>query len=985
MVNGKIMSYTHSLQLMNLRNKRKRGLVKSLLKFISVILCLALGGFVSLTTALAVEPIKISEQDTALDLSRAVEIHHTNGNSYQTSTAPGPDGIVRRIEVQANSERPTGDWAVFAIANPTDEQIDRLIVAPHYRMAGSGLLWPDLGSVRIQSITPSEGFALDRQASPDSDIFRITINPGSVITFVAELGSNKLPQVYLWEPEAYKDTINSYTFYHGILLGIAGLLALLLTILFVVRGTSLFPATAAIAWAVLIYIGLDFNFLSKLFVITPETEPIWRACTEVALAASLFIFLFIYLHLNRWHYHFSYGAVASALALSALGFFAIYDPTRASGIARLSFGAMTIIGILLIGYFSIRKYDRAIMLIPTWLLLILWVIGAFVCVTGRLDNDIIQPALSGGLVLIVLLISFTVMQHAFSAGAYHQGLFSDIERQALAVMGAGDIVWDWDVRRDRLIVTPDLTLYLGSGASQVNGTIRNWISALHSDDRDRFRAVLDLVLDIRKGRIDQSFRLRSGDGHYHWFSIRARPVVGSDGEIVRIIGTLVNITDHKKSEERLLQDSIHDNMTGLPNQQLFLDRLQNQLNLAVINKKIRPTVFVIDFDGFRNINHQFGMSVGDTFLLTIARRLGRLIKPQDTLSRISADKFAIILASQTDPAKIAIFADFVQKTVAAPIVFSKREIRLSASIGLVTWADGHSNAEDILNDADLAMIHAKRTGGNHIEPFRPNYRSLGLERNSLGNDIRYALQRAEMRLLYNPILHLADGQIIGFEAMLEWHHPRHGNMSARDFINTAEKENMVMQLAQFMIATIVDDINQVQERFPHDLFFFSLNLPSSEMIHQDFVNELRSVLARHPIKKGRLMIETSESILMENPEQSTNLLQKIRELGIGLALDNFGTGYSSLAYLVRYPFDIIKLDRSLLSIDSPKKKVFLKSIIRMAHDMDLKIIAEGVENETEALLLREEGCEYVQSTVFTDPVNIEDLITLIIKHPKAEV
>jgi len=195
----------------------------------------------------AAEPIKISPDDTALDLSRAVQIYLNQGKSFQVSTAPGPDGIIRRIEVQANDERPAGNWAVFSIANPTDEQIDRLIVAPHYRLARSGLLQPDLGSIRIQSITPSEGFTLDRQASPDSDVFRLTINPGAVVTLVAELGSPELPQLYLWEPEAYKDTVNSYTLYRGILLGIAGLLALLLTILFVVKGTSLFPATAAFA------------------------------------------------------------------------------------------------------------------------------------------------------------------------------------------------------------------------------------------------------------------------------------------------------------------------------------------------------------------------------------------------------------------------------------------------------------------------------------------------------------------------------------------------------------------------------------------------------------------------------------------------------------------------------------------------------------------------------------------------------------------
>ena len=185
----------------------------------------------------AIEPVKITRDDTALDLTATTEIYNRRGEAFQVSTAAGSDGIVRRIEVRASSPQHSGDWAVFALANVTDEQIDRLIVAPHFRLVGSGILWPDLGSTRILSITPSEGFALDQVASSGDDVFRITLNPGTVITFVAELAAPELPQIYLWEPEAYKDTVNAYTLYRGIVLGIAGLLAVFLTILFVVKGT----------------------------------------------------------------------------------------------------------------------------------------------------------------------------------------------------------------------------------------------------------------------------------------------------------------------------------------------------------------------------------------------------------------------------------------------------------------------------------------------------------------------------------------------------------------------------------------------------------------------------------------------------------------------------------------------------------------------------------------------------------------------------
>ncbi|WP_019223466.1 EAL domain-containing protein [Bartonella rattaustraliani] len=954
--------------------------MKSLRKIIDIIFIVIVSSFVNLTLAQAIEPVKISSQDAALDISKAIEIYHTNNSIFQTSTAPGPDGIVWRIEVQAKNENFSGNWAVFSLANPTDEQIDRLIVAPHYRMAHSGFLWPDLGSARIQSITPSEGFSLDRQPSANSDIFRITLNPGAVVTFVAELNSANLPQIYLWQPEAYKDAINSYTLYNGILLGISGLLALLLTVLFVVRGTGLFPATAAVAWAVLFYIGIDFNFLNKFFAVTLTSQPIWRASTEIALTATLSLFLFTYLSLNRWHNHFSYGAIAWTIAFCCLGAFAIYDPTKAAGIARLSFGLTAIVGIILISYFSIRSYDRAIMLIPTWLLISFWCIGAYACIEGYLNNDIIQPALAGGLALIILLISFTVMQQTFSNDAFHEGIFSDLEQQVLAAKGAGNIIWDWNVKRDHIVVHPNMAALFGTQTHKLNGPMRNWISALHHEDRERFQAVLDIILKNKKGRIDQTFRLSSGGGYYHWFTLRARPAMQKDGKITRVIGTIVNITNHKKSEERLLHDAIHDSLTGLPNQQIFFDRLQSYTSLAKANIKIKPTVLMIDFDNFRQINHKLGIAVGDTVLLIIARRLSRLINVQDTLSRLSADRFAIILLSETDTQKIAAFANHLHKTISAPISLTEKTITLSTSIGLVTWSENRSTAKDILNDSELAMIRAKQMGGNHIEPFRPHFRTLGIEHNTMGKDIHHAIKRHEIKILYHPILNLSDGHIIGFETIVEWHHPSHGNLNVSDFIKIVENEQIVMDLAQFIIDNVVIDLTNVQEKFSQQSFFISINLPSTEMVHPRFISQLRSALLRHPLSKGILMIEISEFVLRKSPEQSAHFLEQIKALGMNLALDNFGTGYSSLAYLVRYPFDMVKLDRSLISIDTLKKKLVLKSIIKMATDLNLQIIAEGVENEKEAIFLRQEGCKYVQSTLVTKPLAIKELTTLIQNH-----
>ncbi|CEG09427.1 7TMR-DISM extracellular 2 [Afipia felis] len=290
----------------------------------------------ALQPAHAVDAISVRTDAPAIDLTGVLEFQHSDTDRIQVSTAPGPDGIVRRIEVRAREGGK--NWVVFALTNTTDEQIDRLIVVPHYRIVSSGLLWPDLGLSRIATITPSAGDRPDRQDSSTADIFRITLDPGAVVTYVAELRTDAIPQLYLWEPEAYKDKVNSFTLYQGIVIGIAGLLALVLTILFVVKGSIMFPAAAALAWAVLVYIGVDFGFWGKVFDMSIDAERVWRASGEAMLAATLLVFLFAYLNLSRWHVRYSHITIGWLAFLGALVALALLIPPspRASRASRCS-------------------------------------------------------------------------------------------------------------------------------------------------------------------------------------------------------------------------------------------------------------------------------------------------------------------------------------------------------------------------------------------------------------------------------------------------------------------------------------------------------------------------------------------------------------------------------------------------------------------------------------------------------------------------
>jgi diguanylate cyclase (GGDEF)-like protein/PAS domain S-box-containing protein len=935
----------------------------------AISICLGIIGL-GMTGAAAVEAVNVRLDASAIDLTEAVDYQHTDGDRVQVSTAPGVDGIVRRIEVRAREAG--NNWAVFSLANNGDEQVDRLIVAPHYRMVDSGLLWPDLGLSRIVNMTPSSGDPPERLANASADVFRVTLDPGTVITFVVELRSPNLPQLYLWEPDSYKDKVNSLTLYHGIVIGIAGLLALFLTILFVVKGSVMFPAAAALGWAVLIYIGVDFGFWAKVFDMSSGAERIWRAAGEAILAATLLVFLFAYLNLNRWHVRYVHITVGWLAFLGALVAVAMFSPPVASGIARISLFFIAVLGFALVAYLSTHGYDRAVMLIPTWLLLVFWVFGAALTVFGFVTNDIIAPALLGGLVLIVMLIGFTVMQHAFSGGMA-QGIVSDIERRALALTGAGDLIWDWDVSADRVYTSPETETLLGLRPGTLDGAAASWLEVLHPLDRDRFRTTLDSVVEQRRGRVAQGFRMRTADGHFMWFELRARPVVGSDGEVIRLVGTLTDVTDFKNVEERLLHDAVHDNLTGLPNRELFVDRLEAVLGLAKADSNIRPTVMVIDIDRFKQVNESVGMALADSILLTLTRRLGRLIKPHDTLGRLSGDQFGLIVLSERDAGRLTALAETVRRTLHAPITFNDREIFVTASIGITLAGSDPESAEERLKDAELAMYHAKRQGGDRIEVFKTAMRARKSDRLSLESDLRRALEREEISILYQPIVRLEDRAIAGFEALARWNHPRHGRVSPTEFIAIAEETGLIVELGLFVLERTARQLSTWQRTLrPRETLFASVNVSSRQLLRHDLIQDLRSVLARSPLMRGTLKLELTESVVMENPEHAAQMFHRIRELGAGLSLDDFGTGYSSLAYLQRFPFDTIKIDKSFVRTSAKgTRPVILRSIIALAHDLGMDVVAEGAETDSDAIELYQLGCEYAQGFVFGQPMTPE--------------
>jgi diguanylate cyclase (GGDEF)-like protein/PAS domain S-box-containing protein len=918
---------------------------------------------------------------TVVDLLPAIERFDASGDNISIQTAPDREGIIRRIEVRARdaSALPAG-WIAFALRNDSTEQMQRLIVAQHFRFVGSGFIWPDLGRPRIVALSTSQGERPERQEEPRADAFLITLDPGTVVTVVAELSTKNLPQFELWNPEAYKERTNALTFYRGILIGISGLLALFLTVIFIVRGAVIFPAAAAIAWAVFGYLGIDFGFFAQILPIAPNWERVYRASLEAVVAATLLAFLFAYLNLNRWHVRYVHIVSIWLIFLIALVVFAVFDSPVAAGVARISIAAVAGAGAVLIIALIFYGFDRAVMLVPTWALVCAWVAAGYFVVSGQWASPVAVPALFGGLVLLVMLIAFTVMQQAFSGMQDARAGVPDAERKALALVGSDDTVFDWDVGADRIFVSHDLEYRLGLKSGALEGQASDWLPYLHAQDRERFRATLDAVSEEGRGRVDMRFRLRAADEHYFWFNLRARPVVDASGEVSRIVGTMHDITEAKMAEERLLHDAVHDHLTGLPNRRLFLDRIDAALSFAAAEGRIKPAVLLVDIDRFKNVNDALGMSVGDSVLLTIARRLGRLLKPQDVLARLGGDSFGFLITSESEQAAVTEFTDLVRKALATPVNFADREVFLTASIGVAHHDPiTASKPEQLLKNAEVAVAHSKKTGGDSVVHYQPTMREERNDRLQIELDLRKAIDRGEMKIVFQPIVRLEDRTVAGFEALLRWDHPRHGRLSPSDFIPVAEETGIIVDLGLFALERAARELSHWQQVLDVEPpIFASVNVSSRQLLRHDLMLDVKGVLSRFPIKPGSLKLELTESLVMENPEYAAQILDRIRDLGAGLSLDDFGTGYSSLSYLQRFPFDTIKIDKSFVRQDSRgTRPVILRTVVSLAHDLGMTVVAEGAETEGDTIELFQLGCEYAQGFAFGEPMSVEEARKLI--------
>ena len=444
------------------------------------------------------------------------------------------------------------------------------------------------------------------------------------------------------------------------------------------------------------------------------------------------------------------------------------------------------------------------------------------------------------------------------------------------------------------------------------------------------------------------------------------------------------LSDREMREQRLRHESVHDSLTGLPNRNLFMRRLSDATHRARRGQDGLFAVLFLDLDGFKLVNDSMGHHVGDEMLISIARRLEACVRGGDIVARLGGDEFAILLERIIDVRDAAMVAERVQESLQVPLSIGGYEHATSASIGVALSTGASEQPEYVLRSADIAMYRAKNTGRGRYEMFDRAMHAEALTRLQIETDLRHAFERDEFFLHYQPIVSIAEGRIVGAEALIRWRHFERGIVSPATFVPVAEDTGLVVPLGRWVLKEACRQAREWQSYGAAGHFGISVNLSVREFAQPDLVRAVAAILEETGLSPSSLKIEITESAIIGQKHPAIETVEQLRALGVGIHLDDFGTGYSALSYLHRLPLDAVKVDRAFTSsIDLEERPLHVvKAIVSLAHAIGLEVVAEGVTNQRQLDLLRDMGCDLAQGFYFSRPCNTEEMVALMMSEAR---
>jgi PAS domain S-box-containing protein len=599
-----------------------------------------------------------------------------------------------------------------------------------------------------------------------------------------------------------------------------------------------------------------------------------------------------------------------------------------------------------------------------------------------------------GLAALVLLFDMYTVYQFMQLHRIRRQLAERDQLFQLISENAADMIALVDGDGRRLYNSPAYLKVLGYSPEDLKGT--QSIEQIHPDDRARVLQAADKARQSGLGeRVE--YRIRHKDGSWRTLESTASAIRDRRGKSDKLVIVNRDISERKRAEEMLVHNAFHDGLTNLPNRALFLDRLQHALTLSKKHSNYFFAVLLIDIDEFKIINDSLGHSAGDELLIQIGQRLRESVRradtvsrprdsgvsdarnSDDTLARLGGDEFTILLDDIRDPIEAIRVAGRVQAELAAPFVVNEQKIVISASIGIASSASPHVNAEDLVRDADIAMYRAKRAGKARCEVFDTAMHASAVKRLRLETDLRKALDQNEFRVYYQPIVSLQTGEIAGFEALTRWQRPE-GVLSPLDFIPVAEETGLIIPMNRLLLREACKDLQAWQAQFPADPpLTMSVNITPREFAQPDLAYEIGKTLEQLNFDPNNLRLEIVETIAMGDEDKSGLALAQLKAIGVHLSIDDFGTGYSSLSRLRRIPVDTLKIDRAfIMNMDTDaENREIVKTIIMLAHNLGLQVVAEGTETEKHINQLRDLHCEMAQGYFYSRPADNLTMLKLL--------
>jgi diguanylate cyclase (GGDEF)-like protein/PAS domain S-box-containing protein len=543
------------------------------------------------------------------------------------------------------------------------------------------------------------------------------------------------------------------------------------------------------------------------------------------------------------------------------------------------------------------------------------------------------------------------------------------ERYSLAVRGANDGVWDWNLKTDHIYYSPRWKAILGYEDEDVGDTPQEWLDRVHTEDVDRVKAKILAHCDGRTPHFEDEHRVRHKDGSHRWVLTRGFAVRNTEGQAYRLVGAQTDVTDRRS----------YDPLTGLPNRALFVERLVRALTRTQRSVDYKLAVLFLDLDRFKLVNDSLGHLAGDRLIVSIARELDACVRPGDMIARFGGDEFAVLVDNITGVADALRIAERIQDELHGIFSIEGSEVFASASIGIALSSTGYDSAEDLLRDADTAMYRAKANGRGRYEVFDETMRAQVMAQLELESEFRRAVERRDFRVYYQPIVDLEGGTLRGFEALVRWQHPRRGIVMPDQFIGIAEETGLILPVGYWVLEQACRQLREWHEQMPEAAgLSLSVNISGRQFKDRELVQRIGTLLKETGLEPCHLILEITESVVMDAEGAASAMLSELDALGVRIHIDDFGTGYSSLSYLHRFPVDGLKIDRSFVAkMTESGGDALVRTILTLAHNLGIPAVAEGVESADQVQALRALGCEQAQGHFFSMAVPAAEASTLV--------